>query len=160
MARQEEDREDLMAEAKGLAQRAELALPEFAEPIVLGRKVNGCLSIYISGDLVYHFNSQGELRRAYVQGRLIKAERGQLVAMQRHRTDSEVQLLSQLLNPKQQEELLTQCSTWLQRIIAPLAAAQDVLLRRAPEDLTSDELQRWLAHISRPLVVATRPHAS
>ena len=70
MARDESDREDLLREATALVERIELAPADAAddEHIVAGFRRDGALSIYFGADPVYHFNSAGELRRAYCDG--------------------------------------------------------------------------------------------
>jgi hypothetical protein len=83
MARQPEDREDLLAEATALVERAELRLPGDARTIVAGFRATGCGSLFFGADPVYQFNSARQLRRAFVGGELYKAERGQLVALTR-----------------------------------------------------------------------------
>ena len=93
MARSEHDREDLLAEATALVERVEFTTPAFAEPIIFGVRRDGCLSVYLSADEAYHFNTRHELRRAYLDGRLLKAERQRLVALTRNRTATEVQLV-------------------------------------------------------------------
>jgi hypothetical protein len=98
MARHEQSREDLLAKATALVERIELALDGCRQHIVLGFRRDGSASIYFGEDPAYHFNSQGKLRRAYVEGRLLKAVHGRLVAMTREQTDCEVRLLSHELN--------------------------------------------------------------
>ena len=46
MARHEEDREDLLAEATALVERAELVVEGAAESVVIGFRRDGCASIY------------------------------------------------------------------------------------------------------------------
>lgn len=93
MARQEADREDLLREATALVERAELCVAGMAEPVVVGFRRDGAGSVYFGGDPVFQFNSLGELRRAFCGGRLLKAERGGMVALNRQRTATEVQLV-------------------------------------------------------------------
>src|SRR5512134_1308657 len=107
MARQESEREDLLREATALVERAELQLPSFAEPIVVGFRSGGAASFFFGSDPVYQFNSTGQLRRAFVAGKLLKAERGRLVALARERTAEEVALVRTGLDPAEQAELLS-----------------------------------------------------
>ena len=93
MARQENPREDLLAEATALVERAELRIAGFAEPIVVGFRRNGAASIYFGQDAAYHFNTANELRRAFIGGTLYKADRGRLAALVRRRTAAEVELV-------------------------------------------------------------------
>lgn len=98
MARQEETREDLLAEATALVERVELARTSTDERIVIGFRRDGAASIYFGEDPAYHFNAAGELRRAYLDGKLLKAEKGHLVSIERVRTERQVQLHSRQLD--------------------------------------------------------------
>src|ERR1700704_5517811 len=95
MAREESSREELLREATALVERVEL-IPNVAISdghIVAGFRRNGALSVFFGEDPVYQFNAAGELRRAYTNGKLLKADRGRLAALQRVRTQNEVQLV-------------------------------------------------------------------
>ena len=81
MAREEQDREDLLAEAVALVERIEIELPDGGGRVVAGFRRDGCGSLYFDADPAYHFNTRHELRRAFSQGRLLKAERGRLVTL-------------------------------------------------------------------------------
>ena len=73
MARNQSDREDLLREATALVERAELRISGWSEPVVVGFRRGGGASLFFGGKEVYQFNAGGELRRAFVAGRLIKA---------------------------------------------------------------------------------------
>src|SRR5204863_2544475 len=78
MAREESSREDLLREATALVERIEL-IPNGSTSdgrIVAGFRRNGALSVFFGEDPVYQFNAAGELRRAYTDGKLLKADRG------------------------------------------------------------------------------------
>jgi hypothetical protein len=93
MARHEAEREDLLAEARALVDRAEFQVPGEAFAVVAGFRANGAMSLYFGEDLALHWNSQGELRRAYADGLLYKAEQGKLIALRRERTEQESALI-------------------------------------------------------------------
>ncbi len=97
MVRHEAEREDLLAEAHALVDRAEYQLPGQKDAVVAGFRANGALSLFFGEDPALHWNSQGELRRAYSGGLLYKAEAGQLVALRRERSDQETALVRHLL---------------------------------------------------------------
>src|SRR5215216_4505512 len=93
MAREGSSREDLLREATALVERIEL-LPRttdrsmvasdlVGEHIIAGFRRDGALSIFFGEDPVYQFNAAGALRRAYCDGKLLKAARGRLAALQR-----------------------------------------------------------------------------
>ena len=65
---------------------------------VIGFRRDGAPSIYFGEDPAYHFNAAGHLRRAYLDGRLLKAERGRLIVIERVRTEKQVQLHSHELD--------------------------------------------------------------
>src|SRR5262245_2457169 len=97
MARQESEREDLLREATALVERIELAPRSAAGSatahVIAGFRRDGGLSIFFGDDPVYQFNAAGELRRAYCEGKLVKAVGGRLANLSRLRTVGEVQLV-------------------------------------------------------------------
>ncbi len=106
MAREEQARENLIAEATALVERVELLLAGVAEPVVAGFRTDGSASLFFADDPVYQFNSQGKLRRAFVGGLLYKANAGRLVEMTRSRAAGQVQLVSRELSADALAEFL------------------------------------------------------
>src|SRR3954451_8705906 len=109
MARDESNREDLLREATALVERIEL-IPNGAADnrhIIAGFRRDGALSIFFGEDPVYQFNAAGELRRAYHDGKLLKATRGRLAALKRARTEHEIQLVRHELSGAEQAEFLS-----------------------------------------------------
>jgi hypothetical protein len=168
MARHEQDREDLLAEATALVERMELQLryPPKAdasgapEPIVLGVRRNGCLSIYFSADFAVHFNTRQEVRRLYADGALVKAERGKLISMQRQRSEQAVELLSREFSAAEQSRLLGDVSQRIAGISAALDRREAAVRRQVPPDLPGlARAKEWLAALPADLIVAASPHA-
>ena len=93
MAHQESEREDLLKDATAYSLRGQWRVPSCQEPVFVGFRPNGGASFYFGQDEAYHFNAAGELRRAFYDGKLIKAEDAGLVELTRHRTPGETQLL-------------------------------------------------------------------
>src|SRR5215216_5583786 len=118
MARDESSREDLLREATALVERIELVprtadlLTAASEPagrrIIAGFRRDGALSVFFGEDPVYQFNAAGELRRAYRDGKLLKAIHGRLAALVRVRTEHEVQLVRHDLPPEEEATFLSQ----------------------------------------------------
>jgi hypothetical protein len=161
MAQFETDREDLLAEATALVERAEFSFPETAEPVVIGFRRDGCGSIYFGADPAYHFNTRHELRRAYLGGLLYKAEQGRLVSLERRRTSAEVQLLRCDLNAPQTQTLLDELKQRLAQILAGLNVEQCLVIGHAPvgHDIVG-RMRAWLKLLSsRPLKIAASPRA-
>jgi len=160
VAKQEQDREDLLREATALVERAEIAADSLPEPVTFGFRKDGCASFYFGADPAYHFNTAGELRRAYIDGRLLKAERGRLVSLERRRAEGEVQLMRHELAPAQAEELLQSMGRHLRRLQEVLDSGRYQLVGSVPED--ADVCSRalaWLEQLQEPVTVAARPHA-
>jgi len=95
MARHEEDREDIMAEAVALKRRVEFQITgdDRFESIVAGFKRSGHFSIYFGQDPAYHFDANGKLRRAYRAGHLYRTQGTTLAQMRRERDDSKTTLV-------------------------------------------------------------------
>jgi hypothetical protein len=101
MARQESDREDLMREATALVRRVELDVPGEPEPVVCGFHADGRLSVYFGSDPVYHFDPEGRLRRAFVDGHLFRTQGTTLACLTRVRTHAVTELRRRDLNPEE-----------------------------------------------------------
>lgn len=135
MARQEQPREDLLAEATALVERCELELDGDSQHIVLGFRAGGAASIYFGEDPAYHFNSRGELRRAYLNGQLLKAEQGHLVTMRRQRSGDQVQLRSRELQSNESSQLLAKLAIRIDSLAAALAGGQYRLVGQVPAEV-------------------------
>src|SRR4051794_11750471 len=122
MARNEADREDLLREATALVERIELTIAGFNEPIVCGFRRDGSASFYFGADPVYQFNAAGQLRRAFLAGRLLKAERGRLIALRRERSQQEIALVRDELAAEAQAALLADLGRRLERLEQTLQA--------------------------------------
>lgn len=160
MARQEEDREDLLREATALVERAELHTASEAEAVVVGFRRDGAASVFLGGEPVYQFNPRGELRRAYHQGLLYKAERGLLVSLRRRRVPGEVQLLRQELSAEEGRLFLEELTRRMTALRHDLQNGQFKLIGQAPE--STDVFRRiaaWLDVLVLPPAVATGPRA-
>ncbi|HEY2840201.1 MAG TPA: hypothetical protein VGJ26_13685 [Pirellulales bacterium] len=160
MARQEHEKEDLLAEATALVERIEIALAvsDAEQRIVIGFRRDGAASLYFGEEPAWHFNTAGELRRAYAHGRLYKAERGGLIALDRRRTEKETQLVRHELNTEENAALtgeLRQCASELAAIID---AGRYQIIGQVPSD--ADMLTRvrpLLAALAKEVTIAAGP---
>jgi hypothetical protein len=157
MASQPHDRENLLRDARALVPRAML------RATLNGREVDvfvgfrgDSLSLYFGGDPVYHFNDRGELRRAYVNGRLIKAEHGRLVTLQRKRSDKETALERQAGGEESDRRLLAKLSEMLDELVAEMIAGRINLIGQVPEGGdAAARLGAWLTQHAIPTVAAS-----
>ena len=159
MARQESDREDLLREATALVERAELDVAGYDEHVVIGFRRDGSGSIYLGPEPVYQFNSQLHFRRGYVSGRLIKAERGKLVSLDRQRRAGGVTLVRHDLDEVETAACLATLKEHLAKLRAALDADHVTTIGQVPPD--TDVLERiaaWLARLSESIVVAEAPN--
>lgn len=122
MARQQTDREDLLREATALVERVELTVRGFEEPVVCGFRRDASASFYFGAEAVYQFNAAGQLRRAFLAGRLLKAERGRLIALTRERSEQEIALVRHDLATDELAVLIAELSGRLTRLEQALQA--------------------------------------
>jgi hypothetical protein len=158
VAREESDREDILREATGLSDRVELRCQGCAEPIVCGFRRQGALSLFMGQDEVYQFDSRSALRRGYWQGRLLKAEAGQLVELTRQRTEEATWLLRHELSPAQQLDHLQRLQARIQWLRGALQRGdyQVVGEVRGSGQSVVARLRAWLdAYPNRALVAQT-----
>lgn len=161
MARQESEREDLLREATALVERIELAPAESGggEHVVIGFRSDGALSIYFGSDPAYHFNSSGQLRRAFCGGLLLKAEQGRLISLERVRRDNEVQLVHRELLDEDQERFLAGMHARMRDVLRLHEMHKFITVGQVPAD--ADVLSRAMSCLYQfdNVKVADSPHA-
>lgn len=150
--------EDLLLEATGLNPRIELQCGD-DEPIVVGFRRDGSGSVYFGQQFVVQFNARGELRRGFRNGRLLKAERNQLVELTRDREAEVVYLVRHELDPAEQQRYLDQVWERLQRLAALLRTGEHRVRGSVPADApVEQQVAQWLEKIlAQPLKIASRP---
>jgi hypothetical protein len=160
VARREHDREDMLAEATALVERASLQLVGDVEPLVVGFRRDGSSSFYFSPERVYHFNAAGQLRRAYVDGVLYKAAGARLMSMVRKRTPEAVLLESHQLSDAEMTEFLTQLRAHLDRLQAALETNSFQALGQVPQAVNvTARVTAFLAEHRGPISIAESPRA-
>jgi hypothetical protein len=164
MARQESDREDLLAEARNLIERVSLRLAGQAggkgDEIIAGFRRDGSLAIYFSPQQVYQFTSFGALRRAFVDDMLYKAQRGMLVAMRRDRTAEAVHLVSRPLTANEQRDFLTTMRQALDTLQQGLQSGAYHCLGKVPADAdVSQRVLAWLDQFAANISIAQAPNS-
>lgn len=155
MARDEHDREDLLAQATALVDRAEIRLLS-GSIVVVGFRRDGAASVYFDAEPVYHFNSRCELRRAHDSGRLIKAEHGRLVGLVRERTEHQVWLVRHELTPKEQESFLLNMQHRLQELrVAIESNGYESVTCVPPDGGCLARIAAWLSQLGTPAISAS-----
>ncbi|MGC3969373.1 MAG: hypothetical protein QM775_19040 [Pirellulales bacterium] len=161
MAREEADREDLLREAVALVRRIELRVAiGSSATVTVGYRRNGAISLFFDADPVWQFNAAGELRRGYVAGKLLKADRGQLVEMTRVRTAAETQLLARDLTADESETVLTSAGEQLSQLLATLQTGRfEIVGQVPPEADVVAEVIATLEQLPQPPRIAQSPRA-
>ena len=160
MARDAHDREDLLRDARRLSPRVQLEVELSAGPAELFAGFRGeSLSLYFGQDLVFHFNDRGELRRAFVAEELLKAEGGDLVAMQRERSEAQSLLVSRPLGEVESQRLLSDLELRLRELAESLMAERYRVVGVEPANSNAvARLRAWLAARRGPIALAASPH--
>jgi hypothetical protein len=147
MAREESEREDLLRDATALVERIELSPigVDGGEHVVAGFRREGGVSLYFGSGSAYHFNSCGDLRRAFANGLLIKAERGRLVSLDRRRQDGEVQLVRRALSDIEQSQFLSDIEWRLTDVMRQCESGTWITIGQVPEGAdVLGRLRDWL----------------
>jgi hypothetical protein len=132
MARDETDREDLMAEAIALRERIELVVPGEPEHVIAGFRDNGVFALYFGTDPAFQFDAQGRLRRAFVAGDLYRSQSATLARLTRTRSAGEVNLIRHDLTADELSRFLTAMRDKLARLLAALEQGAAVVVRQVP----------------------------
>lgn len=123
MARNEADKEDLIADATALIERAEYchAHTHSTDKIVtVGFRRDDSLSLYFDQDPFYQFTSDGLLRRAYENGFLYRSQQDTLSKLNRIRNAQQTTLNKTDLNS-------TELDDFQQRMLQRLNSLLDLL---------------------------------
>lgn len=149
MARNEQDREDLIAEATALVDRIEVQLPnsnaEASDIVVAGFRSNRFLSIYFGQDRHYQFDGDGRLRRAFVTPYLFRAAHGKLSRLNRLRSVDQTILERIDLDAQQAQDFIKDCQRQL-NVLRSLLHSNDLNVLRF---VLSDEASTTADLLSR-----------
>ena len=154
MAQIEEDREDLLREATALRARIQLAVPSITEPVTCGFRQGDFLSIYYGQDLAYHFDSEGALRRAFVEGLLFRSQGTTLARLTRLRTAQETTLTRYDLTAPECGEFLGTMQQHLQILARGLVDPETQVRGQVPSE--SDLRPKLLSAVQR--ILGQSPH--
>ncbi|MCA9080883.1 MAG: hypothetical protein KDA58_10010 [Planctomycetaceae bacterium] len=161
MARNESDRDDLLAELRTAVPRWELQVPFQSEPVVAGIRSEGRLSVYFSPDRCYHFDGCGGLRRSFVDGALYRSAGTTLSRLIRSRSSTHTYLDRYDLTAAELGEFLVIMRQHLAQLHASLVSREVTILRAVPEEgETLPELLQSVAQAldtESPLSPALRP---
>ena len=159
VAREEHDKEDLLREAIALVERVEWEVEAFPDSIVAGFRRSGAVSFFLGADPVFQFNENDQLRRAYVDGKLIKADRGNLASLNRVRAENQVQLRRTDLTPEATADLLSRIDAGLDMLQSQLETdAYEVVGEVPPTADVTDRVLSWLRNRPQPIEIAGRPN--
>lgn len=164
MALESHNRENLLRDATAYVSRMQLSFlssRDFDE-VFVGFHSTGAVSFYFDQDPVYHFNKSGMLRRAYVDDQLFKAERGQLIALDRQRDDREAALVRHPLSSDKQTTFCQTVTTQLAEFQASLSNGEhqiDGMITDSPEQ---DIIARVMSYLQQlgDIVVAPSPRVT
>jgi hypothetical protein len=159
MARDAHDRDDLMREATALVRRVELQLPGHSQTCIVGFRRSGEASIFVGADLVFQFNGAGELRRGFWNGRLVKAESGRLIHLERRPAETEIQLVRHTLTDAETIEFFGLANETLSLLRRVLHSGELVILKQVPADLDiASDLADWLDSLPQLIAIASAPN--
>lgn len=158
MARELHDREDLLRDARALVPRLTLQMRLADSLITLFAGFRGeALSVYFGDDPVFHFNAQGELRRAFAGGRLFKAHRGRLSELVRKSSADAVTFAAADFDISRQDRFLADLANRLAELRGALESGRFTLVGQEPRDGDAlERLRRWLS-MHEAIVVAASP---
>lgn len=137
--------EDVIAEATALAPRAEFEVPGEAD-VTVGLFSDGRVAIYCGDDPVFQLDPDGRLRRAFIAGKLLRAEGRTLSVMTRERGDDGTTLDRVDLS-------LTETQRFLGVAAARLAAFAEVFADGAtPKRIVPDDSLEELKRSASPVL--------
>jgi hypothetical protein len=155
MARFESDREDLMAEATALTQRAEFDVPGQPASVIAGYRRDGALSIYFGADPCCHFDSELQLRRAFVDGALYRTQGHTLARLQRSRSGQAVELVRRDLTELERSAFCANVADRLRELHAALQSGACCVQEVPPDAGLTERLAQSLEQLlENPIALA------
>jgi hypothetical protein len=158
MAREEFEREDLLREATALVERVEFNA-DGREGIIAGFRRDGAASFFLSPNEVYQFNTTRELRRAFLDGNLYKADCQRLFRLTRERSAKSVNLIRHELTNAETSVFLAKAKASLAAVHVALSMGKFKIVGQVPAE--TDIISRvcnWLNDLSSPLALAHQPN--
>lgn len=147
MARHEADKEDLIRDAVALRNRIEWDVPCEPEAVVTGLRSDQSLSVFFGQDPVYHFNPDGQLRRAYVDGFLYRTQGETLAKMHRERTETETVLVRVDLDEESLGDFLSSMRARIKQLRRALAEKVASCLRSVTDSDATVNFPDALANV-------------
>lgn len=132
MARHEADREDLFSELATASPRWELQVAGFSAPIVTGLRPGRVWSLYFEADRCYHFDADGGLRRAYLNGALYRSEGTTLARLLKERTNQQTVIRRSDLQPTELDQFIAALHESLRQLLLSLQQNNVTITRDFP----------------------------
>jgi hypothetical protein len=157
VARVGEDREDLLRDARNLTPRVQIrAVIGGRDAAVFAGFRGESLSLYFGPEPVFHFNAAGELRRAFLAGRIVKAEDGRLFGMERILGENQVELRTSAVPEDEQQTVFADLAARLAGLRAAFARGEMTIEGQEPAGGDAVErLKRWLERHATSRVAAS-----
>ena len=161
MAKQEQDREDLLREGKQMSLRAEASIDGVV--VVIGFRSQGQASFYFGADPVFQFNAALELRRVFHQGKRYAAIQGRLCELVRKSQRDRVSFESQDILADVEAVIMRLLDSSLARIRVALEALETPMegweIAGGREEDFRNRLTDWMTNIPVSVVIADTPNA-
>ena len=159
MARQEEEREDLMREAIALVNRCEIKVDFLDDTVVVGFRKDGSPSFFFGQNEVYQFNRHDQFRRGYDGQSLIKSVDGKIVGMHRQRQDDRVNLVSKPFSAAESQAYTRKILDRLSELRSCLLNGNSQILNQVTTDSNIDlssRISEWIGNL-KSIEIAKTP---
>ena len=143
MAKQHQDKEDILREASALVNRIELEF--FLETgsqtsVVVGFRRSGAVSFFFGAEPVYQFNTQHAFRRGYYEDAMLKADQGKIVQLTRTRDGEQLILLRREYNDDQTKAFVAEMKQVLWNLHSVIQSQQYRIAGANVQHGTGEEL--------------------
>ena len=168
MAKQTEDRENLLRDGIAMPVRGRLFLED--SEIVIGFRPDGQLSLYWDQDPVYQFDASQRLRRVFLDSNRFKVEKGRLfrlakTAQGNDATTSRLRLVSEPISESEETLILQKLTDRLQQINDALTKTclttgeQQLQTVGLTDQEFRTRVRKWISRLDQPIRLADGPSA-
>lgn len=157
MAKQEQDREDLLRDGRQMAIRGETTMNDTV--VTIGFRDAGQMSLYCGPDPVFQFNAGQQLRRVFFEGERYAADARHLVRLDRAARGGKVQFVAKHVSEDRYAAIIESLDRWIGdlRLVVTQGHAEWRVADQQ-EAAFHQQLSRWLDAMPQPIEIADSPN--
>lgn len=156
MAKQVQDREDLLRDGRQMAIRGETTINDIV--VTIGFRDAGQMSLYCGPDPVFQFNAGQQLRRVFFAGERYAADARHLVRLDRASRGGKVQFVPKEVSEDRRAAIMQSLERWIGDLrLANTTEHAEWRVADQQDAVFHQQLSGWLDALPQPIEIADSP---